>query len=342
MSTSDILTQEEMDALLQEVESGSLPTVPGRTPGPDDAVPYNFASQERIIRGPMPTLEMIYDRFCRHFRSSLYDLLQREANVELTGVESLRFADYATGLPTHCSLHTVHLHPLDGDALFLLEPNLVFSLVDSFFGGDARSRPKEHRSDLTPSELRIARIVNATVGKDLEHAWAPVFEIGLEPGSSETNPHFVNIASPTEIVVVARIYVELGAHGGELHVTVPYSVIEPIRDLLDTGMHSDRSGSGNRWTEHLESTLNEVRVDVKGTLVEAELAIRDVLRLKAGDVIPVDLPKQMALRVEGIPMFRGAFGVARGHNAIKITHAKRGSVKEADAHESAPSAQGDG
>jgi flagellar motor switch protein FliM len=319
MSINDVLTQEEVQALLHEVETGAIQ--PGE-PGFGDhteATPYNFSGKERIIRGPLPTLEMIYERFARHFRSTLYTSLRREAAVNLAGVDSLKFADYSASLPTNCGLHLEKMSPLQGTALFLLEPHLVYLLVDSFFGGGARDIGKEQARELTAAELHITRIIIQSATKDFEQAWVPVLRVQMEHKASETNPHFINIASPTETVIVGRFLVQLGSQAGELHVVIPYATIEPIREMLDAGTCSDRAESNGRWSDHLGEGLQSVSVDLRGTIVETELSLREVLKLKPGDVIAVDIPSEVSLYVEGAPMFRGTFGTSRGHNAIRIT-----------------------
>jgi flagellar motor switch protein FliM len=323
MSINDVLTQEEVQALLHEVESGAIQADESGSHPNDEVVPYNFSGKERIIRGPLPTLEMIYERFSRHFRSTLYALLRRDATVEPTGVESLKFAEYSAGLPTHCGLHLAKMLPLHGTALFLLEPHLVYLLVDSFFGGAAQDPDKGQLRELTRAELRITRIIVQSATKDLQQAWAPVLHVELEHSASETNPHFINIASPTETVIVARFFVQIGTQGGEFHVVVPYSMIEPIRETLDAGMCSDRADADGHWSDHLGDGLQAVNVELNATMVETDLSLREVLTLKPGDVIAVDLPGEVSLHVEGAPLLRGTFGVAHGHNAIKITQPPR-------------------
>jgi flagellar motor switch protein FliM len=339
---NDVLTEEEVQALLDEVESGSIETE-AASPANGEVVPYNFSSKERIIRGPLPTLEMIYDRFARHFRSTLYTLLRREASVDLTGIDSRKFAEYAAALPSHCALHLATMHPLHGTALFLLEPRLVFLLVDSFFGGGLREAVGDEGRELTAAEMRITRIMMQSAMKDFDQAWAPVLQVTLEHKASETNPHFINIASPTETVIIARFAVDFGASSGELQVVVPYSMIEPIRELLDAGMRSDRADTAGHWGEQLSGGLQAVSVELRGTMVETELTLRDVLQLKPGDVIAVDLPEEVSVQVEGAPLLRGAFGVARGRNSIKLTRspwtAEAGTAARAGA---APAGKGAG
>jgi flagellar motor switch protein FliM len=335
MSINDVLTEDEVQALLDEVESGAIPTEAG-VQDEQEVVPYNFSGRERIVRGPLPTLEMIYDRFARHLRATLYGLLRREVTIELAGVDSRKFADYSAELPAHCGLHLAKMRPLHGTVLFLLQPTLIYLLVDSFFGGDAQDAMSDETRELTPAELRITRIIVQNATKNLEQAWAPVLQVELEHTASETNPHFINIASPRETVIIAKFYVSFGAQGGEFHLVVPYAMIEPIREMLDTGMCSDRDDAAGHWGDHLGESLQAVNVELKATMVEAELSLRDVLQLTPGDVIAVDLPGEAALGVGGAPLFRGVFGVARGRNSIKITQAPWLDGKRAPAQSPSP------
>lgn len=326
MAISDLLTQEEIDTLLQEVATGSLGTDETDDWSHSSRKTTEFAIHEHIVRGPLPTLEMIYDRFTRHFNSSMFGLLSRDTRVDLAGVETMKFADFVARLPLRCSLSVTNAETLPGVLLFVLESRVISSFVDGFFGGSAGNTTDNSRTELTISELRIARMIIRAAVKDLKLSWEPVYELTLDPNITETNPYFLNSTSPTELIVIARFKIEIGSHQGEMQIAMPYSVIEPIRELLETGMHSDRSSKFSHWHEGLKNSLGEVRVDMKANLVETELSLADVLTLKAGDIIPVDIPEQIFLRVEGIPMFQGAFGVSRGHNSLMVTKAHYGDI----------------
>jgi len=327
MSINDVLTQEEVEALLSEVDAGAIGAGAAGAQGDTDVIPYNLSGKERIIRGPLPTLEMIYERFSRLFRSSLYTSLRREATVELSSVESLKFAEYSASVPANCGLHLAKIVPLPGTALFLLEPPLVHMLVDSFFGGGTRLFRNDESRELTITELRITRIIIQGLTKDFEQAWAPVLRVQLEHTESDTNIRFINIVSPTETVIVARFSVQFGPHGGEFHVVVPYSMIQPIRETLDAGTFSDRAEFDGRWTDHLRKGLQAVDLELRGTIVETEVLLKEVLAFNPGDVIAADFPAEVSLTVDGASLFHGTFGVARGHNAIKITQPPQSEMK---------------
>ena len=315
---NDLLSQDEIDALLHGVSGGDVET------GTDEEVPegeiqgYDFASQDRIVRGRMPTLEMINERFARYFRISLFNMLRRAGEISVSGVQMLKFAEYVHSLFVPTSLNLVRVSPLRGTALFVLEPKLVFALVDNFFGGGGRFHTKIEGREFTPTELRVIRMVLDIAFSDLMQAWKPVLEVGFDYQGSEVNPHFANIVSPTEVVVVNTFRIELEGGGGDLHVTMPYSMVEPIRDLLDAGVQSDRSDRDERWTRTIREEMKEARVAIASTLVETTVSLRELNRLKAGDVIPIDLPELVTLEAEATPVFRGKFGVHNGTRAIKI------------------------
>jgi len=320
MAINDILTQDEIDALLHGVNSGDVETH-GDAADDGQAKNYDFASQDRIIRGRMPTLEMINERFARHFRISLFNMMRRSSEISVGGVQMVKFAEYVHSLFVPTSLNLVKVKPLRGTALFVIDPKLVFILVDNYFGGEGKFYTKIEGREFTPTEMRIIEMLLELAFKDLKEAWAPVMPIEFEYVNSEVNPQFANIVSPTEVVVVTTFHVELEGGGGNLHVTMPYSMVEPIREMLDAGVQSDRSDTDERWGQHLREDMKEAEVEMSGTLLEVRLSLKDVLNMKPGDVIHVDLPEKSTVLVEDIPAFMGHFGTYEGMNAIKIAEA---------------------
>ncbi len=318
MSVTDILSQDEIDALLHGVDSGDVDTDGSELASDGTARNYNFSSQDRIVRGRLPTLEMINERFARHFRISLFNMLRRSPEISVSGVQMLKFAEYVHSLFVPTSLNLVRVSPLRGTALFIFDPKLVFIVVDNFFGGEGRFYTRIEGREFTPTEMRVIQMVLQQVFKDLKEAWMPVMPVDFEYINSEVNPQFANIVSPTEVVVVSTFHIELDGGGGDLHVTFPYSMIEPIRDVLDAGMQSDRSDVDERWLVALRDEIREAKVEISSVLTETNISLRDLLKMKAGDVIPVEIPETVMLRAEDIPVFRGRFGVSEGYSAIKI------------------------
>jgi len=318
MAGSDLLSQDEIDALLGGLGGGDIETETEEVMDEGGTKVYDFTSQDRIVRGRMPTLEMINERFARLFRISLFNMLRRTAEISVGGVQMLKFGEYIHSLFVPTSLNLVKMHPLRGTALFVVDPKLVFIIVDNFFGGDGRYHARIEGREFTPTELRVVQMLLEQVFHDLVEGWAPVLDVNFEYLNSEVNPQFANIVSPTEVVVVNTFHVELDGGGGDLHVTMPYSMLEPMREVLDAGLQSDTSDTDERWAVALREEMKEANVEVSSILTEFDLSLRDVMNLKEGDILPIELPETISLRAENIPVYRGQLGVSQGNQAIKI------------------------
>lgn len=322
----EILSQEEIDALLHGVDDGDIETE-SDAGADDDFSSYDLTSQDRIVRGRMPTLELINERFARHTRVSLFNMLRRSADVSIGGVQVQKFGEYVHTLYVPTSLNMVRVQPLRGMALFVLEAKLVFKLVDNFFGGDGHHAKIEGR-EFTPTELRVVQMLLDQAFKDLEEAWKPLFELNFEAVGSEVNPAMANIVSPSEAVIVSSFHIELDGGGGDMHITMPYSMIEPIKDILDSGMTGDVHEVDERWTNALRRDILRASVDLECTVVEKQMSLRDIIDLKQGDVIPVDIPEALTLRANGVPVFKTRMGVSRGNLGLEIVG--RTSIDDTD------------
>ena len=311
----DLLSQDEIDALLHGVDDGDI--------GPEEDIDaagvrsYDLTSNDRIVRGRMPTLEMINERFARYTRISMFNFLRRSADVASGGVQIMKFGEYVHTLYVPTSLNLVKMRPLRGTALFIMDAKLVFKLVDNFFGGDGRHAKIEGR-EFTPTEVRVVQLVLSQIFNDVMEAWAPIMKLEFEYVGSEVNPAMANIVSPSEVVVVSTFHIELDGGGGDLHLTIPYSMIEPIREVLDAGVQSDIDDVDERWLHSLREDILEARVPIHGTLVEREISLREVAKLKAGDVIPIEMPENFILQANGVPVFRGKMGISNENLAVKI------------------------
>lgn len=317
MSGKDLLSQEEIDALLHGVGGEDEEDEAAYF---DDGQPraFNFHSQDRIVRGSMPTLDMINERFVREFRISLFHLLRRKAEVTDKGVKTIKFGEYLQSLLLPTSINITNVHPLRGSALFVLDPRLIFKLVDNFFGGDGRYYSKVEGRDFTPTEQSLTRTLLQSVYKDLKTAWKPVLQLDLEHVNTEINPQFANIITPTEVVVVASFDIELEGGGGELHICYPYSMLEPIREQLATGFQSDSTRADDRWTKTLQHDLESAKIALTADFLKAELTLKELLDMEPGDILSIDLPEQVTLFAENIPLFKCSFGQADEHYAVKI------------------------
>jgi flagellar motor switch protein FliM len=299
------------------MDAGAVKTEPEAPPPPGTVMSFDFMNQMRIVRGRMPTLEMINERFARMFRVNLYSLLRRSPEVAVNPVEMKKWSEYVQTLHVPTSLNMVRIHPLRGIGIVLLEPKLVFAIVDNFFGGNGRHAKIEGR-DFTATEQRIIQMVLKNAFVDLKEAWSHVADIDVEYMQSELNPAFANIVSPSEIVVVTSFHVELEGGGGDVHVTMPYSMIEPLREALDSGMTSDRVEHDERWAYSLKEEIDDAEVEISTVLGHSRISLGDLLNLKAGDIVPCDFGGKVTVMAEAVPVFRGTLGLSRGQQAIKV------------------------
>ena len=301
------------------MDEGSVSTESDLALQEGEARAYDFTSQGRIVWGRLPTLEMINDRFVRYFRISLFNLLRRSAEISVSGVQILKFSEYVHSLFIPTNLNVIRINPLRGRALLVLEPTLVFTAVDNFFGGSGQFYNKIEGREFTPTEMRLIRIIVDQIFKDMKEAWHPVLPIDFEYLSSEVNPAFANIVSPTEVVVVSTIHIELDGGGGDLHVTMPYSMIEPIRELLDAGIQGDRDEeTDDRWRRALHAEILDAEVHLYSILAEKVLSLHEIAQMKPGDVLPFEMPTYFPMYVEDIPVFRGKLGLFKNHYALQI------------------------
>lgn len=320
MSNEKILDQAEIDALLHGVDTGAVSTEPA--PAPGEARAYDFANQMRIVRGRMPTLEMINDRFVRLNRVSLYNLLHRAPEISVGPVQIKKFGEFIHTLQVPSSLNLVRFNPLRGTALVVLDPKLVFSIVDNFFGGNGRHTKVEGR-EFTATEQRIIQLVLRSVFTDLREAWSHVADLQPEYLQSEINPHFANIVSPSEIVVVTSFQIDLEGGGGNIYITMPYAMIEPLREVLDAGVASDRMERDERWLQSLREEIDDAELAVTTLVGRTTLSLGELLNLKPGDVLPCDFTGRVILFAEDVPVFHGTLGTSRGHQAVKIEESIR-------------------
>ncbi|MFT4886120.1 MAG: flagellar motor switch protein FliM [Pseudohongiellaceae bacterium] len=312
----DLLSQDEIDALLHGVDDGDVET---ESEIDDEGVrSYDLTNQHRIVSGRMPILETINERFARYTRVSLYNLLRRNCDVSIGGIQVTKFGEYIHSLYVPTSLNIVKFNPLRGHGLFVLDAKLVFKLVDNFFGGDGRHSKIEGR-EFTPAEQRVVQMVLGEAFSDLAEAWKSVFKIDFEHVSTEVNPSLANnLVRESELVIVSTFNVELDGGGGDFQVAIPYSMIEPIKELLDAGMKSDSEVYDDRWSKALRREILDADIEFSCNLFQKKISLRDVVDLEEGDIIPVDMQEHILLRANGIPMFKTKMGILGGNIALKV------------------------
>ncbi|KIF51562.1 flagellar motor switch protein FliM [Vibrio owensii] len=315
---TDLLSQDEIDALLHGVDDVDDVDEPidNDTEG---AVSFDFSSQDRIVRGRMPTLELINERFARHMRISLFNMLRKTAEVSINGVQMMKFGEYQNTLYVPTSLNMVRFRPLKGTALLTMEARLVFILVENFFGGDGRFHAKIEGREFTPTERRIIQLLLKIVFEDYKEAWSPVMGVEFEYLDSEVNPSMANIVSPTEVIVVSSFHIEVDGGGGDFHVVMPYSMVEPIRELLDAGVQSDKMETDVRWSSALREEIMDCPVNFRVNLLEKDISLRDLMELQPGDVIPIEMPEHATMFIEDLPTYRVKMGRSEDKMAVQIS-----------------------
>ena len=315
---SDLLLQEEIDALLRGVDDGEFDAGDNDFHDKGIAKDYDFSSQERIVRRRIPTLEMINERFTKYLRASLFKFLHRSPEIFLSGVQVKKFSEYIDGLRIPTNLNIIRFSPLRGRALIVIDPTLIFTTVDNFFGGGGQSyNATPEAREFTLTEMRVIQILLDILFSNLKEAWEPITELNFEHISSEINPNFASIAGAEEIVMISSVNILLEGGSGNIDIVMPYSMVEPIRALLET-IGDDSHELDIQWRLALRNEVLGAEVGVNSILLQKNLSIKEVLKLKVGDVIPVDMPKTVLLKVEGVPIFSGKPCSSEGYYAVQI------------------------
>ncbi len=313
---SEFLSQDEVDSLLRGV-TGETEEVKDDSEG-GGVRSYNMATQERIVRGRMPTMEIINERFARLFRIALYNFIHRSSEVSVGPVKVMKFSEFIRNLPVPANLNLVQVKPLRGNALFIFDPNLVFMVVDSLFGGDGRFHTRVEGREFTQTEHRIIQKLLEVLFGAYEKSWEPVYKLDFEFLRSEVNPQFANIATPNEVVVVTTFEVEFTGVGGSIHVCMPYAMIEPIRELLYSTMQGDHVIADKRWLHMLSKQIQSAEVELNAILGHASTTLDHVLRMKVNDVIPLNVPENVSVMVDNVPVMECKYGVSNSHYALKV------------------------
>lgn len=332
---NQILSQSEVDALLAAVSEGDVPAggAGGSGGGSNvksinggvsekNVIAYDLTSQDRIIRGRLPQLEVIYEKFMRSFRVSLSASLRKIASITLTSTEFLKFGEFINTLPIPTCMSVLRFNNLRGSALFVIEAKLAYALVDSFFGGADRPYSKLDGKEFTPIELQIVKKVVELAINDLEISWSTIEKIDCSFQRTEINPQFVGIVPPTDVVIASTFDVELEQASGTISIVIPYSTIEPIKQKLSTGFQVESDQTDKKlWTSIIKEQLLETDVDIKVNLGETEIKLKDLMGLKIGDVIPLtqDSSGELDVQVESVKKFKGYYGVHHGTVAMQIT-----------------------
>ncbi|HYG43262.1 MAG TPA: flagellar motor switch protein FliM [Bordetella sp.] len=318
MAYEAFLSQDEVDALLAGVtgESDSKTHDEAASSG---ARAYDLSSPDRVVRRRMQTLELINERFARHLRHLLLNFMRRNADITVGSIKILKYADFERNLPVPSNLNMIQMKPLRGTALFTYDPSLVFLVIDSLFGGDGRYHTRVEGRDFTTTEQRIIRrLLNLTL-ESYGKSWEAVYPIEFEYVRSEMHTKFASITGNNEVVVVSSFHIEFGATGGELNICLPYSMIEPVRDLLTRPLQeATLEEVDQRWTHQLSRQVRSADVDLTAEFAAIPSSIRELLRLKVGDVLPIEVPQAVIASVNGVPLMECGYGVFNGQYALRV------------------------
>ena len=317
-----ILSQDEIDALLKGVVSGEVETAPKEdAPAVGVAKQYDLLNQERIIRGRMPTLELINDRFIRRQSVAWTGLLREPVDFVVVGTQVIKFGEFFKKVPMPSSLNVFHMHPLRGSALFVMDAFLVYLIVDYFFGGKGQTHVKPEGRDFTPVQLRIIKKLLINALADLEKSWQAVLPVTIEYSRSESNPQFAMVVTSSEIVIVVTLQVIIGETSRDLFIVYPYSMLEPIKEKLYSGLVSDQAEQDGSWTSKFREKLQDCTLPISVRLGTTTVTVRDVLNFSPGDVVLLDQRPGDPLDcyVEGYRKFEGSPGVYKGNHACRIT-----------------------
>jgi len=333
--SQDFLSQEEVDALLKGV-TGEVEETAGAEGGEGASVKsYDIGRQERIVRGRMPTLELINERFARFLRIGLFNYMRRNAEISVGPVRVQKYSEFIRNLVVPTNLNLVQVKPLRGTGLIVLDPNLVFLVVDNMFGGDGRFHNRVEGRDFTATEQRIIQGLLGVIFSEYEKSWKPVYELEFEYMRSEMNTQFANIATPAEVVVAVTFNIEFSGASSEMHICLPYSMVEPIREVLYSAMHSDQVSSDKRWTSMLRKQLKKAEVELVVPLGTRQITLGEIMKMKVGDIIPIPIPEQLEVLVNGNAVMKAKYGISSGQYSVKIDH----FISEEEEKEATPAEQ---
>lgn len=320
------LSQDEVDALLKGVDGDSDDAKPDADA---DAVrSYNMATQERIVRGRMPTLEIINERFARLARIELFNFLRRTVEISVGPVRIIKYSDFIRNLVVPTNLNLIQMKPLRGNALMVFDPTLVFLVVDNMFGGDGRFHTRIEGRDFTQTEQRIIQRILNIVFETYAKSWEPVYPVEFEYIRSEMNTQFANVATPNEVVVAITFTVELGPANGEIHFCFPYSMIEPIRDILSSPLQGEVLGADKRWVKLMTQQVQAAEIEIVADLAKTRMQLSEILNMKAGDVIPLKINEEVEANVDGVPVMLCKYGLFNGQYALRVEKLLRSNSTE--------------
>ena len=316
--SQQILSQDEVDALLQGITGESQKAEPVEQAAKGGLREYDLSSQERIVRGRMPTMEVVNERFARNIRIGIFNMIRKTPEVSIGGIKVLKYSAFLREIVVPTNFNIVSVKPLRGSGLIVCDPTLVFAIIDALFGGAGKYHTRIEGRDFSPTEQRvIARLVDV-ICTEFKKAWQGIYPVELEYQRSEMQPQFATIATPSELVVATSFSLEFGETSGTVHFCIPYSTLEPIRDVLFNSAQGDSAEPDKRWINLLQTQIQSAEVQLVAELAHAPATLEQLLAFKPGDFIELDLDPAIQAKVDGVPVLDCHYGTANGRYALKI------------------------
>lgn len=322
--SESFLSQDEVDALLEGVTGESQKLAKEEVPT-DGVRTYNLSSQERIVRGRMPTMEIVNERFSRNLRIGLFNFIRRSPEVSVGGVQVQKYSAFLRELVVPTNFNIMAVRPLRGNGLVVCEPTLLFGVIDSLFGGTGKFHTRIEGRDFSPTEQRVINRLVEVVAEEYKKAWRGVYPIELAYQRSEMQPQFATIATPSEIVVSTSFTLEIGDITGSLHICIPYATLEPIRDVLYSSVQGDAIEVDRRWVKLLSHEIQAAEVTMVAELAKTEATVEQLLAMQVGDFIELDRLPTITTHVDGVPVFECQYGTHKGKYALRVERSLRGS-----------------
>ena len=312
-----ILSQDEVDALLQGITGESQKLEAEDVPS-GGIRNYDIASQERIVRGRMPTMEIISERFARNIRIGLFNFIRKSPEVSIGGIKVQKYSAFLREIVVPTNFNIVSVKPLRGSGLIVCDPTLVFAVIDALFGGAGKYHTRIEGRDFSPTEQRIITRLVEVITAEYQKAWQGIYPLELEYQRSEMQPQFANIATPSEIMVATSFTLEVGDSTGTIHFCIPYSTLEPIRDVLYSTMQGDSAEPDRRWVNLLKEQIKAADVELVAELATAPATVEQLLSFKVGDFIELDLQPGIEAKISGVPVLECHYGISNGRYALKV------------------------
>jgi flagellar motor switch protein FliM len=322
--SESFLSQEEVDALLEGVTGESQKSVE-ETAEHGEVRPYNISSQERIVRGRMPTMEIVNERFARNLRVGLFNFIRRSPEISVGPVSVQRYSAFLRELAVPTNFNIVAIRPLRGSGLIVCEPTLVFGVIDTLYGGIGKFQTRIEGRDFSATEQRVINRLVDVITDEYKKAWKGIYPIELDYQRSEMQPQFANVATPSEIVISTSFQLEIGDISGAIHFCFPYSTLEPIRDVLYSSTQGDSIEVDRRWINLLKHEIQAAEITLVAELARADATVEQLLSMKKGDFIELARPAKIEASVDGVPLFECNYGTHNAKYAIRIDKALRGN-----------------